>query len=225
MKLQNVRAFGTHPGAVCLCHVRNAAHYSALNTEPAVTAPGFTLGRTVVVNQTRNLQSSVSEKLIAAVVVLASHPEEVRIRLRFAAGHLTAAFRAAGALPTDLRIRLEKIQTDLIRFPNPELGTPPDDPDDITALSHSFRNIQKKTGAEIAGRVIHLQRELQYRLDAASGEPLTDPPPATAATPRDLDNGRRTARSSSGDAHPSGRRMSTAFKARRSRPALGKARR
>ena len=162
----------------------------------------------------RNLQSSVNEKLSAAVEILASHPEEVRIRLRFAAEHLIAAFRAAGALPNDLRLRLEQIQTDLIRSRNPELGTTPDDPDDISALIHSFRNIQKKTAGAIAERVLQLQRELQDRLGAAAGKSLTDPTRATA-----------TDRRLSGDAHTPERSTSAPIRANRSRPVRRKAQR
>src|SRR4051794_26720877 len=112
-------------------------------------------------DQRRNLQAYANEKLSAAVEKLATHPEEVRIRLRLAVTE-SLWLVPASALPTDLRRRVEARGADLTTFkPSPDPAFPPERGFGRPALSVALKKIWKPAAAEIASRIVQLQSEVE----------------------------------------------------------------
>jgi hypothetical protein len=112
----------------------------------------------------RSLQDYALEKLSAAVHVLATHPEEVRIRLRECFDYL--AMVPSAALPHRLRSRFEDIIARLTKFqPEPAHARTDERPWGTTSLTETTRKIRKRTGARIADDIFQLTSELEYLLE------------------------------------------------------------
>jgi len=121
-------------------------------------------------DHTRNQYGDSSERLAAAVHILATHPEEVRRRLYRAAEYL--AMVAPGSLPESLRDRWKQIRADLTQFdPKPEEGVTAERRRGSTCPTVTLRKIRKKTAADIAERIFQLQSELDWAIQIIDAAP------------------------------------------------------
>ena len=93
-----------------------------------------------------------NEKLGDAVQILATHPGDVKSRLRFAVGPF--AQDPAPALPTRLRQEYESIWHELTKRPSKESGLSP-----VSTILHGM---QFKTGAKLAERTFSLSGQVDY---------------------------------------------------------------
>src|SRR5688572_14940328 len=85
-----------------------------------------------------------NEKLGAAVEVLATHPGDVKLRLKAAAHHLALVPRAG--LPDRLRREFESIWHELTKRPNKKAP-------ELSPLSATLHRMRLETAAKLAQRV------------------------------------------------------------------------
>ena len=93
-----------------------------------------------------------SEKLADAVWVLATHPGNVKSRLRSAAEHL--AMVHPSGLPVHLRDEYESIWYELTKRASSEPG--------VSALAATSRGMRLATGAKLAQRILLLRSQVDF---------------------------------------------------------------